>query len=149
MNNLTIDLDTLTDEQKKQIAEWANKPKEWPQIDGKYYFANVDETIGSSWWSGDRYDTDLMAIGNCFRTAAEAIAYREHLKVCAELRKLADGGCCYLAYRDPSILAYTSIVTGRRSSPYTFSTTASAENAIDTIGADRLRDHYFMYGVKK
>lgn len=152
MNNLTIDLDTLTDEAKAQIKAWVadgNKPKEWPQEGDRYYFvASYGEITPYPFEGSCVVDTGNRDMGNCFRTEAEAIAYREHLKVCAELRRLADGNNAYLYYLNREVRVHFVGWTGNRHLPYMFASVESAQNAIDTIGEKRLIDYYFNYGRK-
>ena len=150
MNTLTIDLDTLTEEAKAQIKAWvaeASKPKEWPQHGDKYFFADSFGTINFYYFNnGSIVDNGHSKMCDCFRTEAGAIAYREHLKVCAELRRLADGNSAYLYYQGKEVNVYLIGWTGHRHSPYMFASMESAQAAIDTIGAQRLIDHYFNYG---
>ena len=91
---------------------------------------------------------NLMHIGNCFRTEEEAEWYREHLKVCSELRRMADGSMkdgewFEIVYTVQLDLVTTCTHTKFRFAPYIFASCESAQKAIDTIGEERLKKYWF------
>ena len=152
MSTITINMENLSQEEQEQflkLVEKGQKPveREWPQK-GDDYFFSYSNGIGSYTWDNDMVDNYNWQTGNCFRTREEAEWYREHLKVCAELRRMADGKVEYGAWCDLSyyfceehILVCTQS-DGIRN-PYIIASTQSARRAIDTIGEERLKKYWF------
>ena len=153
MSTITINMENLSQEEQEQLlklVEKGQKPveREWPQEGDDYYFLTSDDCIEEESWYGDEFDCFRYDIGNCFRTEEEAEWYREHLKVCAELRRMADGKVEYGAWCDLSyyfcedhILVCTQ--SDGIGNPYIFASTQSARRAIDTIGEERLKKYWF------
>lgn len=139
---------------EQQIAD-AAKPKEWPQADDAYWVVNNDGSGGESRWLNDETDRGRAAIGGVFRTEAEAMQEVERRKVLTELRKLAReswgeaGGpdwwsanqgkweICF-AHREGKFSCCQGEMLQTQGSVH-FATSKSAQEAIQTIGADRLK----------
>lgn len=153
MEEIKINMENLSQEEREQplkLVEKGEKPveREWPQEGDSYYRLTSDDYIVKERWYGDEVDCFRYDIGNCFRTEEEAEWYREHLKVCAELRRMADGKVEYGAWCDLSyyfcedhILVCTQ--SDGIGNPYTFASTLRARRAIDTIGKERLKKYWF------
>lgn len=153
MEEIKINMENLSQEEREQplkLVEKGEKPveREWPQEGDSYYCLTSDDYIVKERWYGDEVDCFRYDIGNCFRTEEEAEWYREHLKVCAELRRMADGKVEYGAWCDLSyyfcedhILVCTQ--SDGIGNPYTFASTLRARRAIDTIGKERLKKYWF------
>ena len=152
MEEIKINMENLSQEEREyylKLAEKGQKPveREWPQEGDDYYFLACDDYIGEESWYGDELDCFLYDVGNCFHTEEEAEWYREHLKVCAELRRMADGKVKdgvwvelnYNIEGGVSALRYCKF----QACPYIFATRESAKKAIDTIGEERLKKYWF------
>ena len=157
--NLNVNMENLTEEERNQLLALVKKSTEkhkvWkPDYDEKYYFltsyADIDITI----WANDAPDKCKYAIGNCFRTHEEAEFAVEKLKVIAELKRFAqehnekidwkDGGwkyCITYNYTENKF-TYMSAITSKRNDIY-FTSEEIAQQAIEAIGADRLKKYYF------
>ena len=153
MEEIKINMENLSQEEREQLlklVEKGQKPveREWPQ-EGDDYFFSYSNGIGSYVWDNDMVDNYNWQIGNCFHTEEEAEWYREHLKVCAELRRMADGkvknGGLYVpAYDSLNNHVFVSYMrAGYSETPYIFASDESAQKAIDTIGEERLKKYWF------
>ena len=60
---------------------------QWPNV-GDTYWTVSDGCIDEVEWDGDGMDNNLIAIGNVFRTKAEAEKHRVWLKAVAEIRRM-------------------------------------------------------------
>lgn len=153
MSTITINVENLTQEEREQLLKLVKKgqkpvEREWPQIGDFYYCVNPFGVIEEYTWADDYEDNSAYELGNCFCTKEEAKWYREHLKVCAELRRMANGKVEYGAWCDLSYyFCEDHILVGTQSdgigNPYTFASTQSARRAIDTIGEERLKKYWF------
>ena len=158
--SLNVNMENLTEEERNQLLALVKKSTEkhkvWkPDYDEKYYFltsyADIDITI----WANDAPDKCKYAIGNCFRTHEEAEFAVEKLKVIAELKRFAQehnekidwNNSCkkkYYIYYDYSTKTIAcNFKQYTRMSTIYFSSREIAQQAIDTIGADRLKKYYF------
>ena len=149
---LKLELEQVKRE-REQLLKLAEKGQsdakgEWPQEGDDYYFLTSDDCIEEESWYGDEFDCFRYDVGNMFRTEEEAEWYSEHLKVCAELRRMADGsvedGAWYVPYYDSlngHIFVYMR--DGYSETPYIFASDESAQKAIDTIGEERLKKYWF------
>ena len=153
MEEITINMENLSQEEQEQLLELVEKvyklvKREWPQEGDDYYSLTCDAYIGEESWYGDELDCFLYDIGNCFRTEEEAKWYREHLKVCAELRRMADGSVkdeeWHVPYYDSlNDHVFIYVHDGYSETPYIFASDESAQKAIDTIGEERLKKYWF------
>ena len=153
MEEIKINMENLSQEEREyflKLMKKGQKPveREWPQEGDFYYCLTSDDYIVKERWYGYEVDCFRYDVGNCFRTKEEVEWYREHLKVCAELRRMADGKVEYGAWCDLSyyfcedhILVCTQ--SDGIGNPYTFASTLRARRAIDTIGEERLKKYWF------
>lgn len=108
-------------------------------------------------------DFSRIETGNCFRTEAEAIRHREALKVQAELRRMPgrcgppdDGEPKYCIDYDDwrNFRVYRSVSIGHAmlaAAGVWFATEEAAQQALDTIGNERLKqwlDDYLQVPVE-
>ncbi|MFA6851520.1 MAG: hypothetical protein WCS30_14350 [Selenomonadaceae bacterium] len=150
-NKVTIDMENLTEDERKQLmalCEKANKKEEWPKIGDEYWCVKGCGIVRNVAWEGNFLDMGCKAIGNMFKTEKEAKFHAEYLKVCAELERLSDWEegtiYCIIYYQRGIVIDDDEdLISG----PYNFKSEESAQNAIDTIGEDRLKKYYF--GVKE
>lgn len=167
MADLNVNLENLTEEERKQLValiEKANKPKSkvWkPQKEDNYYYIDINGNVESTFWANACFDYDLYAIGNCYRTKEEAEWQVEHLKVKAELKRFAeehnehqfDNSKYELRWKimhelGGSILPFASMnIDTLSADTIYFTSNEIANEAIEEIGEDRLKKYYF--GVMK
>lgn len=162
--SLNVNMENLTEEERNQLIALVKKsteekPKVWKPRDGeKYYYIKTNYpllTIGSvNWGYNGCFDNLLYEIGNCYRTREETTFALEKLKVIAELKRFAqehndkidwkDGHWkFYIAYDyTENKVIYMSALTSKRNDIY-FTSEKIAQQAIKTIGADRLKKYYF------
>lgn len=137
---------------KKAQAEEA-KPKpphpRWkPEYKGKYYIVLYNGCSVETYWAGCTNDNDEYAIGNIFKTKAEAKFAAERMRVLAEMREWAgnwDDGVA-IKYDGTNKMISTTFISPRQ---YTFgemrfATKADAEGCIKAVGEDRIKKYYFM-----
>lgn len=149
----------------KELEEQLSKLKEkFDSIESKEfspkYYDSYYTVIGTgetsySIWTDDGTDIGRYSIGNCFRTQEEAEFAAEKLKVIAELKRFAnlhnepldwnDASQCkhYLAFSaDDSSIRYGFARTSKQNDIY-FSSMILAQQAVETIGEERLKKYYF------
>ena len=162
-NNITVNMDNLTTDERNtllKLIEKANKPKNkvWkPELNEMYYaisdVVNIFETRNNSEIDDKRHN-----IGNCFKTKEEAEFALEKQKVITELKRFAlENNECELDWNDNEKSKYFIVYNYLKnkiqveSLCYTkfggnniyFSSMKVAKKAIEKIGEDRLKKHYF------
>lgn len=81
INNVTLDTDTLTDEQREQIiAALAEKPKGFPQGGERYEYL-TDDDCESDVWQGDGIDIRRLACGNVHPVGRGEYLHRRRIAV--------------------------------------------------------------------
>ena len=163
--SLNVNMENLTEEERNQLIALVKKsteekPKVWKPRDGeKYYYIKTNYpllTIGSvNWGYNGCFDNLLYEIGNCYRTREETVFALEKLKVIAELKRFAQEHNekidwnnedqrkyhLYYSYFSDSILI--SFAYYKKLNVISFTSGEIAQQAIKTIGADRLKKYYF------
>ena len=137
---------------KERIAELEEQVKgeqEFPQEDDIFWFIN---TFGRSVWStwGESItNRQLIEIGNMFRTKEQAEFAVEKLKVEAELRKFSrpfkEDEYNYFIQIHPSrnnIVTESDDYYPTQGTIY-FESTTIANEAIDTVGKERIKKYIF------
>ena len=162
--NLTVNMENLTEDERNQLLALVEKATEkkskvWkPESNENYYHIVSDGDISDSYWSDDSdLANDRYEIGNCFRTLEEAEFAVERLKVIAELKRFAQehnkkeidwrdfGQCKYFIYCEFHDNAeYIDIGCAKecKSNDIYFASEEIAQQAIDTIGEDRIKKYY-------
>ena len=136
-------------EQPLKLAKKGQKPaeREWPQRGDLYYCVDTYGDIVCLHWGNSILNLGCFYIGNMFRTEGEAEWYSEHLKVCAELRRMADGSIedgIWFELNHNIEDGVSALGFGKfHASPYIFASCESAQKAIDTIGEERLKKYWF------
>ena len=142
-------LETEFNEKIKALKAEVQQEKEFPQEDDMFWFIN---TFGRSVWStwGESItNRQLIEIGNMFRTKEQAEFAVEKLKVEAELRKFSrpfkEDEYNYFIQIHPS---HNNIVTDSDDYYQTqgtiyFESTTIANEAIDTVGEERIKKYIF------
>lgn len=158
--NFNVNIDNLTEEERNQLLALVKKSKVWkPKNSEKYYYMVSDgDTSESSWYDDSDIANDRYAIGNCFQTKKEAEFAVERLKVIAELKRFAQehnekeidwrdyGQCKYYIFCEyHEHVEYIDIgcVKECKSNDICFTSEEIAQQAIDTIGEERLKKYYF------
>lgn len=158
--NLNVNMENLTEEERNQLLKLVRKSttKVWkPEYDETYYHIITDGKVSNFKWRDDDIDKNLYEIGNCYRTEEEAVFIIEKLKVIAELKRFAreynereidwndpNERKYYLSYSYNShkiFVNFTSVL--KESNIYYFTSEKIAQQAIEAIGADRLKKYYF------
>lgn len=135
-----------------KAAEAAQAEKAWPQNGDRYWTLNGGAEVLVSAWASDDTDQARMAVGNVFRTEADAEREVERRKVLTELRQLAreswgggkadwssnDQDKLYLYFSHNDTTWYIGRYATIQYSSVYFATREAAEAAIETIGAERL-----------
>lgn len=160
--NITIDLEGLSKEEREQLlglVEKAKRPKKiWkPECGEWYWFIGTDGQINNCEWANDRVDRGIYSMGDCFRTKEEATFAREKHKVKTELQRFADkhndsdqekwdeANLHYYIVYDVSKDDLTLIpaVLVRRTNEVYFSSKEIAEDAVNKIGEKRIKKYLF------
>ena len=95
-NNITVNMENLSEEERKQLMNLIKKSNGskrnlWkPNYGRKYFYINDCGGIMNSEWYDDRIDSEFYKIGNCFKTKEEAEFELERIKVKTELRRFSE-----------------------------------------------------------
>ena len=158
---INVYLDNLNEEERDKflaLAEKANKPvtKTWIPVEGELWYKITGGgcTEAHNWHNND-FCWQHYAIGNCFKTKAEAEFAVEKLKVIAALRRFAeehneriewnnienDKWCIMYNYANKEICF--SCHSSLQIETIYFSSKEIAQKAMEYIGEDRLKKYYF------
>lgn len=164
--SLNVNMENLTEEERNQLLALVKKsteekPKVWKPKDGDtYYYIKTNYpllTIGSVCWGYNGcFDNLLYEIGNCYRTREETTFALEKQKVITELKRFAqehnekefdwydeDQQKYHLYYSYYNNSVEIDFVYCRQLNIIYFTSEKIAQQAIKTIGADRLKKYYF------
>lgn len=161
-NNITVNMENLSEEERKQLMNLIKKSNGskrnlWkPNYGRKYFYINDCGGIMNSEWYDDRIDSEFYKIGNCFKTKEEAELELERIKIKTELRRFAEeNNECEIDWTDRKqnkwLICYNydskNIDTGYDNTLRThyiyFSSKEIAKQAIKHIGEERLKKYYF------
>ena len=157
-NTINVNMNNLSTEERTQLLfliKKANTSQQksnlWkPDIDERYWFIDETGLIDCYRYKADNEDRRAFAIGNYFRTKEEAEFMVERLKVLQELRELANGykfehkkANYYMAYDCSTQIIEISACYYLLTNDICFNTKEDIENAINTIGEERLKKYYF------
>ena len=132
-----------------ELEELAKEEQEFPQYNDTYY--NIESNGRVDWfkWGEGDYDLEAQGIGNIFRTEEQAEFAVEKLKVEAELRKFSrpfvdDNDNYFIEINSYyKYLAVHSNDSYRTQGTIYFESIEIANEAIDAIGADRIKKYIF------
>ena len=169
--NITIDLEGLSKEEREQLlglVEKAKKPKKiWKPKYGDWYWSiRTDGQVYNCKWENDHIDLGRYSMGNCFRTKEEAEFAREKQKIKTELQRFAD------EHNDPEKLEWDEVgihydivleykngykkalntqpaFTFRGMDCVYFTSKKIADAAIETIGKERILKYMFDIETKE
>ena len=137
---------------KERIAELEQQVDEeqaFPKYKDFYWGVNAKGKVFCDTWEGFKFEKDMLSIGNVYHTENEAVLAVEKLKVEAELRKFSrpfkEDEYNYFIQIHPS---HNNIVIDSDDYYQTqgtiyFESTTIANEAIDTIGIDRIKKYIF------
>lgn len=150
----------LTEEQEKHIKEYLGiKNKKWrPEYNDLYYYIDSFGHIALCNYEAVGTDINRLVTGNCFKTKKEAEFRLEQIKVYNELKNFADenneeiewknGTAKYIITFDTedekigtNIIFYIQDIA-----QIYFSSKDLAEQAIEKVGADRIKK--YLFGVE-
>ena len=159
---ITVNMNNLNeDERGKLVAlvEKANKPvlKVWkPEKEEIYYYIKSNGGVTYTNWVDWTVDETRYALGDCFHTREEAEFAVEKLKVAAELKRFAEehnegkidwkhnnANKYYAYYSHNSAKIYIEFAYSNHLPGIYFASREIVEQAIEAIGADRLKKYYF------
>lgn len=160
MDTINVNLNNLTPDEREQLLKLVEKgnkveSKVWkPEMNEQYYLVAALGDISCFRWDNDSGDNNLYSIGNCYRTEEDAEFAMERMKVVAELERYAQehnedeidwtGEAVYrLSYdhMDNDIFVENNAIL-QATATY-FTSIEIAENAIKTIGEDRIKKYLF------
>ena len=136
-----------------ELKEQVKEQQEFPQSGERYWYSNGGGMVNSCFWKSEQFDLNRYRIGNMFKTEKEAEFAVEKLKVEEELRKFGrpfkEDEYNYFIQIHPS---HNNIVTDSDDYYQTqgtiyFESTAIANEATDTVGADRIKK--YLFGVEE
>ena len=140
---------------KQRIAELESQVDEeqaFPKYKDFYWGVNAKGKVFCDTWEGFKFEKDMLSIGNVYQTENEAVLAVEKLKVEAELRKFSrpfkEDEYNYFIQIHPS---HNNIVTESDDYYQTqgtiyFESTTIANEAIDTVGEERIKK--YLFGVE-
>ena len=151
----------LTPEQEKQIKDYLGIKgnKRWkPKNDGRYYTIYGDLSVDST-YNNTSMDSLRIVYGNCFKTEKEAEFAAEKIKVYLELKNFADENNDPINWSNPlqekfyimwdyekCIIIYTYSCWMKTLDAIYFSSKELAKQAVETVGADRIKK--YLFGVE-
>lgn len=159
--NLNVNMENLTEEERNQLLALVKKsteePKVWnPKDYKKYYYVDNNGDIWEERWCGSYTDEERYEIDNCFKTEEEAEFAVEKLKVITKLKRFAQEHNGKIDWNDriwKYYLAYDHDYDTKgiyitysdylKIADIYFTSREIAQQAIDTIGAYRLKKYYF------
>ena len=159
-NTITVDMENLTQEEREQLInliEKSNKPKKrWRATKDKiYYFVDSDLTVASDTDNYVDIDDKHYKIGNYFKTEEEAEFEKEKCSVYQELKDYAiehnEGEIdwnnkkqhkYYIYCYNGGIYIDNKNITMYLGQIY-FTSSEIANNAINTVGGDRIKKYLF------
>ena len=140
-------INELASEIEKLKVEKNNEP--WKPKDGdKYWLISHTGYVVQVRWMGDEAEDDIYAIGNVFRTKAEAEFRVEQLKVEAELRRFSrpfdeDERNWAIIFDVDEKEIILDNERSYQSCNIHFASEQLAQKAIDTVGVERIKKYYF------
>lgn len=170
MEEIKLNLDNLTIEEREQLMKLVEKGNQtnerhskseiWKPLNGEnYYFIRAEGTVDYYGWNNDTTDERQFKCGNCYRTKEEAEFVLEKRQVEVELQRFSDKNNegifdifdteidkYYIKYdleeKEIAIDYRNYALCGE----VVFSSKVIAEQAINAIGADRIKK--YIFGVK-
>lgn len=150
-------LKTLLAEANKRLSDLEcqiSQKLAWPCVGDTYYFVDGDGDVAETKWDSDLYDNARRSVGNIYPTAADGDKAIERMRVRHQLQQLANESwegveytwagrkqAKYVLYFDHDGRKWE--VSGYSRTQHVgqvhFRTEGAAEQAIQTIGEERLK----------
>ena len=140
---------------KQRITELESQVDEeqaFPKYKDFYWGVNAKGKVFCDTWEGFKFEKDMLSIGNVYQTENEAVLAVEKLKVEAELLKFSrpfkkDKNNFFIQFElsDKTISIDSDKYFQTQGTVY-FESTTIANEAIDTIGTDRIKKYIFEVG---
>lgn len=133
----------------KALKAEVQREDEFPQDNEDYWYVDNDAEVMGKIWYGDDFDQGRLSIENVFKTKEQAEFAVEKLKVEAELRKHSRPFECgiFNYYIFFAIDSGFIDVNGRAYCPSQgtiyFENEEKAQQAIETVGEDRIKKYIF------
>lgn len=161
-NNITVNMENLSEEERKQLMNLIAKSngckrRDWkPECNEKYYIISDSMMVFCTSWDNHNVDHKRYEIGDCFKTKEEAEFALEKVRVETELRRFAEENneceidwtdedqekwCMYYSYMDGDVY-FTDAYCHKRNDIY-FSSKKIGAQAVNYIGKERLKKYYF------
>ena len=136
-----------------ELKEQVKEQQEFPQSGERYWYNNGGGMVNSCFWKSEQFDLNRYRIGNMFKTEKEAEFAVEKLKVEAELQKFGrpfkEDEYNYFIQIHPShnnIVVESDDFYQTQGTIY-FESTTIANEATDTVGAERIKK--YLFGVEE
>lgn len=162
MENFTLNVNNLSEDEKNmffRLVKKANKPKNkvWKPNFNEYYYTINGYAVMIEIFMNDNSDKMRYALGNCFKTKEEAEFALEKQKVITELKRfaednneceidwksLAQGKWCIYYDQKYNKIRFDRWYSYQYGNFVFFTSKEIAEQAVETIGEDRLKKYYF------
>ena len=139
------------EELEKELLELKEQAKEelFPQDEDKYWYVGMRGNVLSSEWEGLPSEEHMLEVGNIFKTEDEAYFKVERLKVENELRKLSQpfksmtDNFIIVFDRETYKLGVKAVIFSDIQGAIYFDSTTVAEEAIESVGAERIKKYIF------
>ena len=128
---------------EKSLATWI------PKKDDNYWYIRGNGKANSATYDNDSFDKNLYVIGNYFQTKEDAEFEIERLKVIAELKRFGKDKFkkgtenCFLFYDTNNNKLCIHLGSYAITASIFFNSKEIAEQAIKTVGVDRIKKYYF------
>ena len=150
------ELQKLKEEFEERIRELEvkyNPKEEWPSHGEIYWAINAKGENSAYYWVDDGFDKTALENSAIFRTEEEAEFEAERLKVLRELEKIGkpfeiDGNnWSFCLNREYDFVFSTNYSYDEKFGSYYFNTEDEAKEAVQKIGADRIKK--YLFGVEE
>ena len=132
-----------------ELEEQVEQEKEFPQVEDDYWYVDGDAEVMLSVWYGDDYDKGRVSIDNVFKTKEQAEFAVEKLKVEAELRKFSrpfevgKSNTEFYYWHESRRVMFNCFKTCQMQGSIYFESEEKAQQAIDTVGEERIKKYIF------
>ena len=132
-----------------ELEEQAKQEREFPQFGDDYWYVDSDTDVMDTASYDGEYDRGRLSIGNVFKTKEQAEFQVEKLKVEAELRKFSrpfkedEYNSFIELYMFDKTLTVDSNEYWQTQGVIYFESDEKAQQAIDTVGEERIKKYIF------
>lgn len=132
-----------------ELEQQAEQEKEFPKNYDDYWYIDTTGDVYTENWHGFSFEIAMLEIGNVYKTKEQAEFVGEKLKVEAELRKFSrpfkkgENNCFIEIHLSDKALAIDGSEHFQTQGTIYFESTTITNEAIDTVGAERIKKHIF------